>query len=46
MAFRLLIMDLLILFHVMNEGTINVLGMVREHGLIWLYLLNIRRTLF
>lgn len=27
-AFRLLTMDLLILFHVMNEGTINVLGTV------------------
>lgn len=26
-AFRLLTMDLLVLFHVMNEGTINVLGM-------------------
>jgi len=26
MAFRLLTMDLLVLFHVMNEGTINVLG--------------------
>ena len=25
-AFRLLTMDLLILYHVMNEGTINVLG--------------------
>ena len=25
-AFRLLTMDLLVLFHVMNEGTINVLG--------------------
>jgi phosphatidylinositol-binding clathrin assembly protein len=25
-AFRLLTMDLLALFHVMNEGTINVLG--------------------
>ena len=27
-AFRLLTMDLLILFHVMNEGTINVLGVL------------------
>lgn len=27
-AFRLLTMDLLVLFHVMNEGTINVLGTV------------------
>lgn len=26
-AFRLLTMDLLALFHVMNEGIINVLGM-------------------
>ncbi len=25
-AFRLLTMDLLVLFHVMNEGTINILG--------------------
>lgn len=25
-AFRLLTMDLLVLYHVMNEGTINVLG--------------------
>lgn len=25
-AFRLLTMDLLILFHIMNEGTIKVLG--------------------
>ena len=25
-AFRLLTMDLLVLFHVMNEGTINLLG--------------------
>lgn len=25
-AFRLLTMDLLVLFHAMNEGTINVLG--------------------
>lgn len=24
--FRLLTMDLLVLFHVMNEGTINILG--------------------
>lgn len=31
-AFRLLTMDLLILFHVMNEGTINVLGMQIIHG--------------
>ena len=27
-AFRLLTMDLLVLFHVMNEGTINVLGQI------------------
>jgi hypothetical protein len=26
-AFRLLILDLLSLFYVMNEGTINILGM-------------------
>jgi hypothetical protein len=25
-AFRLLTMDLLVLFHVLNEGTINILG--------------------
>jgi hypothetical protein len=25
-AFRLLTMDLLVLFHVSNEGTINILG--------------------
>lgn len=25
-SFRLLTMDLLVLFHVMNEGTINILG--------------------
>lgn len=25
-AFRLLVMDLLALFHVMNEGVINILG--------------------
>lgn len=34
-AFRLLTMDLLVLFHVMNEGTINVLGEradVKLHG--------------
>lgn len=29
-AFRLLTMDLLVLFHVMNEGTINVLGRSRS----------------
>ena len=28
-AFRLLVMDLLVFFHVVNEGVINVLGMVR-----------------
>jgi phosphatidylinositol-binding clathrin assembly protein len=27
-AFRLLAMDLLVLYHVSNEGTMNVLGMV------------------
>lgn len=26
-AFRLLVMDLLVFFHVVNEGVINVLGM-------------------
>lgn len=26
-AFRLLTMDLLVLFHVSNEGTINILGL-------------------
>jgi hypothetical protein len=31
-AFRLLTMDLLALFHVMNEGTINVLGMCETIG--------------
>jgi hypothetical protein len=30
MAFRLLTMDLLVLFHVMNEGTINVLGKIPQ----------------
>jgi hypothetical protein len=28
-AFRLLTMDLLVLFHVMNESTINILGGLR-----------------
>lgn len=28
-AFRLLTMDLMVLFHVMNEGTINILGRYR-----------------
>lgn len=28
-AFRLLTMDLLALFHIMNEGTINVLGEIQ-----------------
>lgn len=40
-AFRLLTMDLLVLFHVMNEGTINVLGQLvtiesLNHELIFL----------
>lgn len=26
LAFRLLVMDLLVLFHIVNEGVINVLG--------------------
>ena len=28
LAFRLLVMDLLVLFHVVNEGVINVLGKI------------------
>lgn len=36
-AFRLLTMDLLVLFHVMNEGTINILGKTPSSSLNNIY---------
>lgn len=45
-AFRLLTMDLLVLYHVMNEGTINVLGgLYFLRLLLWLLLRIQCRTL-
>jgi hypothetical protein len=44
-AFRLLTMDLLVLFHVMNEGTINVLGMFSWWHLLMTILTSTRTLL-
>lgn len=46
-AFRLLTLDLLALYSVMNEGTINVLGMTALQLRLWLALtMPVSRTLF
>lgn len=45
-AFRLLTLDLLSLYSVMNEGTINVLGMVITQRAVKLESYKMHRTVF